>query len=588
MKISLTNVLKLSFAFLLTCLFVNDTTAQVRVTINNTDLAGNYDDRVGEAGFDVPVFGTFSGDLALGFDATAPESDACEPIVNGADISGKVALVDRGACNFTLKVMHAADAGAVAVLICNNATMSESRGGAMGMGPNSEDNLIPTISFHKEFCDELKIRMASETVNITVTDQFNVLGCSAAYSTQTPADQVQELQDIRMLYSNMSGVDQLVPAYCEITDPSGATVMITDTFELPPNDQDPDTGDFDSWILTFTDTYNPTMLGEYSARFWVNGSEINDVVEGVNDESLTFRVTENIFSNDNGNNDDYRRSFLLVDGNIDIGTVIPVTAATDALSVSFAIGDPLTLTGETLTFVLYRLDPNGDGNIDENGDEIFSADDTDPTDELHQSNTVAVGTYTIGGSEVPNDVINVPLFNFVDPSAPSTPLESGHYFLKMEYVGSNSLDPTTTHDAAISPSANMFVGEDTATVGGTFVGDDDQWFLGGFAGDPQFILHLNTSNEVNVDLPELDDSQVALMPNPASETVNIVLDLSEIAETAEIQLLDIMGRTIESQIHNNVKDQVFTMDVSSLTAGTYFVNVVTDEGRKIMRLAVSK
>jgi len=62
--------------------------------------------------------------------------------------------------------------------------------------------------------------------------------------------------------------------------------------------------------------------------------------------------------------------------------------------------------------------------------------------------------------------------------------------------------------------------------------------------------------------------------------------LKETAETVQIHLLDIMGRAIQSEVHNNVQDQVFSMDVRNLAAGTYFVNVITDEGRKALKLTV--
>lgn len=46
-------------------------------------------------------------------------SDACQTITNGADVADKVALVQRGGCDFDVKIAHAADAGAVAVVVYN-------------------------------------------------------------------------------------------------------------------------------------------------------------------------------------------------------------------------------------------------------------------------------------------------------------------------------------------------------------------------------------------------------------------------------------------------------------------------------------
>jgi len=46
--------------------------------------------------------------------------DGCEPAINGADLMGNIAIIDRGACAFTEKVLHAQAEGAIAVLIANN------------------------------------------------------------------------------------------------------------------------------------------------------------------------------------------------------------------------------------------------------------------------------------------------------------------------------------------------------------------------------------------------------------------------------------------------------------------------------------
>jgi subtilisin family serine protease len=45
--------------------------------------------------------------------------DACEPLVNGTDISGNIAFIQRGGCDFETKIANAEDAGAIAALVFN-------------------------------------------------------------------------------------------------------------------------------------------------------------------------------------------------------------------------------------------------------------------------------------------------------------------------------------------------------------------------------------------------------------------------------------------------------------------------------------
>ena len=49
----------------------------------------------------------------------ASPADACTPVTNGGALAGNIALIDRGTCNFTVKVKNAQNAGAIAVVIVN-------------------------------------------------------------------------------------------------------------------------------------------------------------------------------------------------------------------------------------------------------------------------------------------------------------------------------------------------------------------------------------------------------------------------------------------------------------------------------------
>ena len=59
------------------------------------------------------------GDDTLDNGGTGTTSDACQALTNGADVTGNVALIQRGGCDFDVKVAHAADAGAVAAVVYN-------------------------------------------------------------------------------------------------------------------------------------------------------------------------------------------------------------------------------------------------------------------------------------------------------------------------------------------------------------------------------------------------------------------------------------------------------------------------------------
>lgn len=78
-------------------------------------------------------------------DGTDPASDGCEPLVNGAALAGRIALFDRGLCNFSVKAMAAQAAGAIGVLVANNAPV-----GAPPMGGTEPALVIPALGITLE------------------------------------------------------------------------------------------------------------------------------------------------------------------------------------------------------------------------------------------------------------------------------------------------------------------------------------------------------------------------------------------------------------------------------------------------------
>ena len=107
-------------------------------------IAGNY--AYGTAGFG-PALTTsnFNGEVALSqdaADAAGPSTtDGCSPLSNVAQVAGKIALIDRGTCGFTIKVKNAQNAGAIGVIIADNAPGNP----PAGLGGADPTITIPSI-----------------------------------------------------------------------------------------------------------------------------------------------------------------------------------------------------------------------------------------------------------------------------------------------------------------------------------------------------------------------------------------------------------------------------------------------------------
>ncbi|NNF36959.1 MAG: hypothetical protein HKN68_22845, partial [Saprospiraceae bacterium] len=128
-------------------------------------IAGSYN--VGSASFGPSTFNV-TGDLVIAEDGTGTGSDACTALTNGAAINGNIALIDRGSCEFGLKVLNAENAGAVAAIICNNVPGAPI---TMGGGVNGGSVTIPSVMLSQSDCNTIRTHIP--TVNVTMTGSPN-------------------------------------------------------------------------------------------------------------------------------------------------------------------------------------------------------------------------------------------------------------------------------------------------------------------------------------------------------------------------------------------------------------------------------
>jgi len=86
-------------------------------------------------------------------DTNGPSTtDGCSPFTNAADVAGKIALIDRGTCLFVIKVKNAQNAGAIGVLVADNAA------GAPPAGLGGSDATITIPSGRITMADGASLR----------------------------------------------------------------------------------------------------------------------------------------------------------------------------------------------------------------------------------------------------------------------------------------------------------------------------------------------------------------------------------------------------------------------------------------------
>ncbi|MCC6725119.1 MAG: T9SS type A sorting domain-containing protein [Saprospiraceae bacterium] len=549
-------------------------------TVATDGTARVYD--YGKPGFCDTLVQTVSGDivLAYGLDSLGNETDSLVCDSMAADLTGKIALISRGTCEFGWKALRAQEAGAIGVFMYNRLWNGEiegtTSGGPVGMGAGAvgAEVHIPTIMLSKE--DGLAI-LDKINAGHTVTGFFEVRsfgGARTAYARQTPQESIKPLSDMGVTYINID--NSTVPSVAinaVITDPNGQTTSLSETLT--------DVAPISVNTVVFADSYTPSAVGTYNVKFTnsLTPDELEQSFVISNDH--TFALDDgNLIANTNGTAELDSAGFVDGGFKFDIGNVYrtgpqPVTAT----HVTFVLGNHSELyTGDPGSDVLYinirNADPDGNGNIpnpvalptgynglNENGGQVLPIVATEyvlqETDQDFQYTTV----------ELPN---------------PVTLAANKIYLVTVEYDGSSAgtgIPPKFAFGGEAPPAGEV----------GSVVYYNDSLRVNSVAFfRKNFFLRLHLDGYATGTEDVLEDSKVTVSPVPASSKVNLDFDLDNMAAEVEVRILDFTGRLVSTRSLENVQKGRFGFDVSTMPTGTYFFSISTPEGFRSKKFQVMR
>lgn len=102
--------------------------------------------------------------------AYSEPAEGCTAFTN--DLTGKIALITRGTCEFGVKVLNAENAGAIGAIVCNDAPLSDpDRGGTINMAPGAvgAQVTIPNVFVSRENCVALRTVLdAGDSLHVTL------------------------------------------------------------------------------------------------------------------------------------------------------------------------------------------------------------------------------------------------------------------------------------------------------------------------------------------------------------------------------------------------------------------------------------
>lgn len=179
------------------------------VTVNSpAGVAGNYPAfPTSPTNFGVAITVPITADVVLVNDGTAGNNattgyplstEGCNPLTPGS-LTGKIALIRRGTCSFVIKVKEAQLAGAIAVIMMNNAP-----GTPIPMGGTDATITIPSTMISQTDGDILVAATGTGTVNATLSPS------TAGAITGNLVPGIQYVNDIAI--RNNGGVSEIFVA----------------------------------------------------------------------------------------------------------------------------------------------------------------------------------------------------------------------------------------------------------------------------------------------------------------------------------------------------------------------------------------
>ena len=499
----------------------------------------------------------------------------CNAATNGAEIAGNIAVIRRGGppgdqpCEFGLKSLNAQNAGAIAVVIVNNAPGAPL---AMGGGSFGSDVTIPVVMITDAAGALLEDEIIAGNVVLfigSLTGQFPYnLGMERRHVLQPPSTARPQLiaQNASELSVQLgawvinygSATDTGAKLRCTITS-GGSTVYDQEsaTASIAPGDS--------AWfsLPTFSQSsYN----GHYAITYTAVTSEDDGFPQNnVIGTSLNVGSVFSYAGTDPSSGIPQPTQYVLGADATDMTTCIYFAnpnagrLAATGMYVSGFAGAPEVITDRLVEVTAYLWT------------EPLQGPNTLPT----QSGLAVLesGEYFFDAADQGNTV-------FV-PFANPVPLEGGDKYLfcmeTYDNVVRHGWDNQTDYDQHITLYEQPV----------SMIKVSGSWFNGfsNLGGPPAIGVQMADVNSIGID--ELQRVDITPYPNPANDIIRI--PLKDMNGAAVLQIFDVTGAKLAEQRVSVGGNDLLLVDVNGMSNGTYVFQMNFEDGRlSTFRVVVSR
>ncbi len=556
------------------------------------------------------------------------DTNGCAAYPSGY-FTGKIALIWRGTCEFGFKALQAQNAGATAVIIVNNVS-----GGPVGMGPGASGSSVTIPVFMISLDDGtaiVNLLNAGTTVTMNTVLNWGVgnhndlgfvpAGYAITANNAMPYSQLNTTSALGMeAYKNKDGA---FVANFGLNDQSNVK-LVSQVYWTPGEATTPTLIHSDSVVKTsfpaadsiwtmYMPKYNlPNNLsgpGKFTINYTVSSDSMDEFV-GDNSLSYDFFATDSLYSKgryDFANNRPYSTVYTGPGTSTPYIWTVPYFIANgggafDKAQFSVVSGLGALPNSSVYVYVYRWVDTalnTGAGTIAmdsfmenaelqlvgaglKNFDGITDSSFKTYTVNIYDSNAIAATIPVMGNSwYVLGASLPAGFALGCDGVVSGYPRSYGrhHFDTYSEYYNpiwfgdrSTSASSTASTNQWANPYAALYPWSFDGT--GSYVNDSVVFVQQ--KGLIPSIPFTTTSHLVGVAETKSIIENLTLYPNPTTDNINVALNLTQQTSKVTYNVIDLSGKTISSETHENVTKEIYNFNTSKLASGVYYVVVVAD------------